>query len=449
MDDSSEKAKEGFRELVRRRHASFREHMVLMEVSGMMGDLGTLLPLTLAMADQGSIRAGAALLWTSVFNIIGAYQWDIPMPVQPMKTIAAAAITEGLTEGEVSAAGVFAGGAVAFLGLTGLIETVNRVVPRSVVSGIQLGLGIRMIATGIDYMTKNGWTSILAGSLAGLFGIGFSHDPSSKVPVALLIVLVGASIALGNWFARGVDASDFYDSYNVGIGPRTPSRDEWRRGILRAGLPQLPLTTLNSVISVCSLAARLYPERAREESTFPTRRSVSTSVGVMNLVGCFFGAMPSCHGAGGLSGQHRFGARTGASVFMLGLAKIVLVLVLGERNINTAISAFPRSLLGALLALAGAELARTGAKVDGGQTSAIVTAGVTVALSNTGIGAAAGLLAAYAEILSARLFSTPTPDDNLPLQDEEHQSSNDNEALSGLRGDEEEAKCEPRTCPSC
>jgi hypothetical protein len=33
----------------------------------------------------------------------------------------------------------------------------------------------------------------------------------------------------------------------------------------------------------------------------------------MNLVLCWLGAMPMCHGAGGLSGQYLFGARGGTS----------------------------------------------------------------------------------------------------------------------------------------
>lgn len=44
----------------------------------------------------------------------------------------------------------------------------------------------------------------------------------------------------------------------------------------------------------------------------------------MNLVGCWFGAMPVCHGAGGLAAQHVFGARGGGAVVLLGATKIGL-----------------------------------------------------------------------------------------------------------------------------
>ncbi|KAJ8610872.1 hypothetical protein CTAYLR_009137 [Chrysophaeum taylorii] len=398
--EEEEEVCRGVVEFLRRRHSSFWTRMTAMEASGMMGDLGTLLPLTLAMAEKGSIRPGAALLWTGVFNVIGAYQWDLPMPVQPMKTIAATAITEGLSEGAVAAAGIFTGGAVALLGLTGVIEIVNRVVPRSVVSGIQLGLGLRMVGVGVAYVGAR-WTALdgpFLGGAAALAGAAAAQD----LPVALLIVLVGAAVAAGQWLATN-DAAR-YAPYALGVAPRQPTSSDWAAGILRAGLPQLPLTTLNSVISVCALSERLFPDREKA-----TRRSVSTSVGAMNLIGCFFGAMPSCHGAGGLSGQYKFGARGGAAIFMFGFLKIAIVLALGETNLRNAIAAFPRSLLGALLALAGAELARAGAKADGAETATLATAGVTIGLSNTGAGAAVGLLVAYSELLCEKLKARRSP----------------------------------------
>ena len=75
-------------DFVRRRHARFREEWCLMEASGMFGDFGTLLPLLLAMANVGSVAPAAALFWFGAFNVATAYEWDVPMCVQPMKTSA-------------------------------------------------------------------------------------------------------------------------------------------------------------------------------------------------------------------------------------------------------------------------------------------------------------------------------------------------------------------------
>ncbi len=65
------------------------------------------------------------------------------------------------------------------------------------------------------------------------------------------------------------------------------------------GIPQLPLTTLNSVVAVCQLSSDLFPARSVQPVL------VSVSVGLMNMVGAWFGAMPCCHGAGGLAAQVR------------------------------------------------------------------------------------------------------------------------------------------------
>ena len=108
-------------------------------------------------------------------------------------------------------------------------------------------------------------------------------------------------------------------------------------------LPQIPLTTLNSVIAVCALAADLFPDRKAEP------RKVAVSVGLMNLVACWFGGMPMCHGAGGLAGQYRFGARTNGSILFLGGIKMALAVLFGS-SLMTLCVASPASVLGVLLA---------------------------------------------------------------------------------------------------
>ena len=80
--------------------------------------------------------------------------------------------------------------------------------------------------------------------------------------------------------------------------------------------------------------------------------SVSVTVGLMNLVGCWFGAMPCCHGAGGAAGQYKFGGRSGGCVGLLGAAKLVLGCSLAK-----LLNQFPVGVLGVLLLFADIELA--------------------------------------------------------------------------------------------
>lgn len=59
----------------------------LAEISGSLGDLGTLLPLMIALAAQGSIRLGSTLVFSGVFNVLTGVLFGIPLPVQPMKVL--------------------------------------------------------------------------------------------------------------------------------------------------------------------------------------------------------------------------------------------------------------------------------------------------------------------------------------------------------------------------
>lgn len=55
------------------------------EVSGALGDLGTLLPLMIALAIQKSIYLDATLVFSGLYNIVTGAVFGIPLPVQPMK----------------------------------------------------------------------------------------------------------------------------------------------------------------------------------------------------------------------------------------------------------------------------------------------------------------------------------------------------------------------------
>lgn len=114
----------------------------------------------------------------------------------------------------------------------------------------------------------------------------------------------------------------------------------------------------------------------------------------MNLLCCPFGGMPMCHGAGGLAAQHRFGARTGGSVVMLGGAKMAFALLFGS-SLLLLLQHYPQSILGVLLLFSGLELAMVcrdqTAKVD--FFVLLITASACMAV-NTAVGFVVGWLMA-------------------------------------------------------
>ena len=93
---------------------------------------------------------------------------------------------------------------------------------------------------------------------------------------------------------------------------------------------------------------------------------MAVSVGLMNLVCSPFGGIPMCHGSGGLAAQYRFGARTGGSVVILGLAKIAVGFAFGGALLGL-LGAYPYGILGPMLVFAGIELARYGQQAIVGQ----------------------------------------------------------------------------------
>jgi hypothetical protein len=111
----------------------------------------------------------------------------------------------------------------------------------------------------------------------------------------------------------------------------------------------------------------------------------------MNVGACLFGAMPCCHGSGGLAGQNRFGARTGGSVVVLGLVKLGVGIFFGSAAM-AALAAFPVSILAVLLIFAGLALAAPVRRCKGGCALfvAILTAAGILAV-NTCVGFLLGL----------------------------------------------------------
>jgi MFS superfamily sulfate permease-like transporter len=318
------------------------------EISGSLGDLGTFIPLMVGMSVTNGLDITSALFFAGLFNIVTGLAFSIPMAVQPMKAIAAVAIAERLTREQILAAGISTSLVIFILGVTGLITVVNRAIPKPVVRGLQLGLGLQLLEKGVllvrDTHVVWGLDSISIGILG--FALVLAFASSRKVPSALILFVAGLGLAVAI-------SPEVASSLRLGFNlphwvPLTWS--DFTSSFYRAAVPQIPLTTLNSVIAVCALSVDLFPDR-------PARpRSVAISVGLMNLLSGWFGAMPMCHGAGGLAGQYRFGARTSASILFLGAAKMLLAVFFGG-SLLALLHIFPGSILGVLLGISGLELA--------------------------------------------------------------------------------------------
>ena len=352
------------------------------EMAGALGDLGLFIPLLVGMVNRCGLQFGPALFCAGLMNLTTGLLFGIPMPVQPMKAIAAVAIGEGLNESQIMAAGIATGVVILVLAVTGLIEWLNRVIPKSVVRGLQLALGLKLLTKGVGMVAGTGmligWDSIGMGVVCAALVLLLYF--STRIPAALAVFGIGLIALLVSQPAM-LSQTRFGLTWTL---PDLSSWDDWSAGSLRGAGPQIPLTTLNSVIAVCALSLDLFPKRPAAP------RRTALSVGLMNLICCPLGGMPMCHGSGGLAAQYRFGARTGGSMVMLGVAKMSLALLFGG-SLLVWLQHYPQSVLGILLLFSGVELAMVcrdqNARVD--FFVMVITAGTCLAL-NTAVGFAVG-----------------------------------------------------------
>lgn len=282
------------------------------------------------------------------------------------KAIASAAISGrgDPSMGVVVASGQWVGAAVLVLSITGLLRWIVRVVPIPVVKGIQMGAGLSLIlGAGSSLLKPLSWLSPVLDNrfwaiVAFLVLICTQRLP--RFPYALLFFVLALVFAFITVLTSDHGLPRFHVWHPQFVLPKWIGIWPDDSPALWMAIGQLPLTTLNSIIAVSQLSSDLLPDLPA-----PSVTSMGLSVAIMNLTGTWFGAMPVCHGAGGLAAQYRFGARSGASVIILGAFKILLGLVFGETLVDL-LRHYPKSLLGIMVFASGLELAKVGNSLNNG-----------------------------------------------------------------------------------
>ncbi|GFF32583.1 molybdate transporter 1 [Aspergillus udagawae] len=349
---------ENFREISSHNLRTFRNHYVS-EISGSLGDLGTFLPIAIALAVNETVSLSSTLIFSGIFNILTGLFFGIPLPVQPMKAIAAVAIARSFSNGTIAAAGIFVGACILFFSVTGLLHWFANVIPIPVIKGIQVGAGLSLVIAAAGKTLaplgwiQPSWADNRLWAIAAFIFLIFTNV-YRNVPYALIVFTLGLAFALvQSTLAANLPSFEIWRPFLV-----IPGLSEWKVGALDAGVGQIPLTTLNSIVAVVHLAGDLLP-RVKT----PSITAIGLSVAGMNLVGCWFGAMPVCHGSGGLAAQYRFGARSGSSVIFLGALKLVIGVFFGETLVGL-LKRFPSALLGVMVIAAGLELVSVGESLN-------------------------------------------------------------------------------------
>jgi MFS superfamily sulfate permease-like transporter len=270
------------------------------------------------------------------------------------------------------------------MGMTGAITWIEKITTKPVVRGIMLGLGLSFAVEGLGMM-REGPVIAVGGVILTLLLLN-----SKRFPAMLVLLAYGIVVAFIQKPGLLGDLS------HISVGFRFPeltfARMTWQEllsGFVLLGLPQAPLTLGNAIIGTVAENNQYFPDRKVKAKT------ICIDHGVMNFISVFLGGIPLCHGAGGMAGHIRFGARTGGALVILGLIVLFTGLFLSD-SVSLIFQIFPRSILGVILFFAGVELALVVKDVRLKKQNLfvlLITAGT--AMWNMGVAYLAGLILYY------------------------------------------------------
>lgn len=311
------------------------------ELSGAFGDIGTDLPLIIGMLLATNLEISNTLIVYGILQIITSLVYGMPMPVQPLKAVALIVITQKISSDIIWGAGIAIGVIMLILTLTGLVSWLNKVIPKTVVRGIQLGLGLQLCLLSVkDYIPADKTTGYIFAFIA--FIIGLILIGNRKYPPAIFILLLGV---IYMFFFHFNIIPDLRFSVPRIIIPHLT----WQSiisGLIILAIPQIPLSLGNSIFATHQIAHDLFPEKK------VTVKKIALTYSLMNLISPLLGGIPVCHGSGGIAGHYTFGGRTGGSTLIYGLFYLILGLFFSGNSVET-LMIFPKPILGTILLFEG------------------------------------------------------------------------------------------------
>lgn len=377
------------------------------ELAGSLGDLGTLLPIAIAMVLVNGLNPLGLFFSIGIFYVVSGLYFGVTVPVQPMKVIGAYAIATSLSASQILASSLLMGVILLIVGLTGAIDIIRKYTPKAVIRGVQLSTGALLMTSGVKfivgasnfqtllrsaepYLSIQYLGSIQIGMVIGVIGgfVTLLLLDNKKLPAGLIIVLGG--FITGLLLGARVDTGNGHLGFHLPeILPFSlPGKADFTFALLILVLPQLPMTLGNAVLAYTDLSKEYFGD----QSSKVTNKNACLSMAFANFLSFFLGGMPLCHGAGGLAAHYRFGARTAGSNLIIGSIFIALALILGN-EIVSFFNLLPLSILGILLVFAGSQLTLTIIDLDNRKDLFVATLilGITLA-SNLAAGFIIGIV---------------------------------------------------------
>ena len=319
-----------------------------------------------------------------LFYVASGVFYGVPIAVQPMKAASAAVLVEPMAPAAIAGAGLVIGAVFLILGVTGVVSRLARILPKTIAAGLQLGLGLSLAGLGLRLVGKQVWLGV---AISALMLVLMRYR---RAPVALIAIVVG--IAAG----QALGLAPPFPTLHIGLHLPHLTIPTWAQvihGTEYAVLPQIPLTLTNAIIVTAALSRQLFPNEQHPVN----ERNLAITTGLGNLLAAPFGGYLMCHGAGGMAGHFRFGARSGTAPVLIGSVFIVLGVVFGSDG-YALLKTIPDAVLGGLLLFSGIELALAARLQDyeGDDVFLVLLMAAIGVAINPAAAFAVGLPAAYA-----------------------------------------------------
>ena len=366
------------------------------ELAGGLGDAGLFIPIAVALVTVNGLDATAVFAVGGLAYIATALYFRVPVPVQPLKAFAAAAIALDLQADVIAAGALLMSAAMAVLGLSGAAGWLAARFPLVLVRGIQASVALLLAKAAVELAERGNWAGlphvpeaiglvIAVVSCAALFLLR-----GSRVPGALLVLGGGvvAGAAVGGLPSVSLGPGD--------VDLAVPGGAAFGTALTTLVLAQLPLTFGNSVVATADAERSYFGAQARRVQ--PNR--LALSIGGVNLVAGLTQGLPLCHGAGGVTAHVKLGARTAVATASAGALYLGLALVLGESLPAVLQLLLPGALAGMLLYVAIQHALLAGTLEHPAERALAAGVGLVTLLSgNLAIGFGAGVAALLARRL--------------------------------------------------
>ena len=253
------------------------------ELAGGLGDSGIFIPIAVAMIALNGLNATAVFVVTGLVYVGTALYFKVPVPVQPLKAFAAAAIALQLSAETLAAGALLMAAAMTLLAAVGLADWLAARFPVVLVRGIQASVALLLVKAAVSLAEEGNWPGLPP--LSPSLGLAMAAAACALLFACRRLSLPGSLLVLGGGAAVGLAVGGLPELH---AGPQpvslsVPGGDAFAAALTSLVIAQLPLTFGNAVVatvdaerSYFGLAARrVRPARLRSRSAPPTSARAS------------------------------------------------------------------------------------------------------------------------------------------------------------------------------